>query len=124
MTMVTDDKTKSITFHYKKSSHFKTMHVDGVVGGLAPNGLIRATVFNERWPIPQSQTFHLLDNRFLGGPVDSEGIEGVVREVEADLVMSEDSAKQMLEWLQSTLTALQEVRAHNEAAGGVESDDE
>ena len=43
-----------IRFHYLKSPHFMTVHVDGAIGGPTPRGLLHAAVYAERVAIPNS----------------------------------------------------------------------
>jgi len=90
-----------LVFEYIKSSDFRTLHIDGIFGGLAPQGrFIHMAVFAERHPLPQ-KTFHALKAGMLG-PEDltkREGRVGIVRELEADLVMDIETARSMHEWL-------------------------
>ena len=48
-----DQKEKRARFDYIKSQFFRSVHVDGVFGGVIPSGKsIRMSIWNERWPIP------------------------------------------------------------------------
>src|SRR3989442_6878794 len=46
-------KPQDVTFHYIKSSQFRVVHADGIIGGVTPRGLIHIAVFSERPAIPQ-----------------------------------------------------------------------
>jgi hypothetical protein len=107
-----DEKEKRIRFDYIKSQFFRVIHVDGIFGGTSPIGkAIRMSVWNERWPIPK-QTVHEMDE--LGNllkEVVEERIQrdAIVREVEVDLVMDVDCAKQMREWLSRKIEQYDEI---------------
>ncbi len=107
-----DEKEKRIKFDYIKSQFFRGVHVDGVFGGITPSGKsIRMSVWNERWPIPK-QTVHETDDKGkLIKEIISERIsrDAIVREVEMDLVMDLDCAKQMRDWLSRKIEEYDEV---------------
>jgi len=100
---------KRIRFDYIKSQFFRTVHVDGIFGGLAPNGKsIRLSIWNERWPIPK-QTVYETDE--LGNLVKEyleERItrEAIVREVDVDLVLDIECAQQIRDWLSERIEEL------------------
>ena len=90
-----------IDFHWIKNASYRTVHVDGAFGGLSPKGdYINMSLFTERWPIPR-QTTHAV----IGGQIDSKnikeriGVEGIVREVEINLVFDSRTAQSMVDWL-------------------------
>ena len=88
-----------ITFHWIKSSCFRVVHVDGVVGAIAPNKLVHASVFSERHAIPIQEDWSLKPDKTLGERVSYVSRGGVVRELEADLVMAPEVARQFARWL-------------------------
>lgn len=90
---------EDITFHYIKTSNYRTFHVDGAYGGLCPNGNIYMEFFVERLPTPKKVTHVLNDNGTLGSPKSHEGKEGMVREIESGLVMDVVTAARLRDWL-------------------------
>ncbi len=107
-----DKKEKRVRFDYIKSQSFRSVHVDGVFGGVIPNGKsIRMSIWNERWPIPK-QTVHEMDeNGIVKGEIIQERItrDAIVREVEIDLVMDVECAKLMRDWLSTKLEEFESV---------------
>lgn len=101
---------KKVKFHYLKSSAFRTIHIDGVFGGLSPSGFLNVAFFNERWAIPQASTYNVNEDGTLGTEIQDErvGREGITRELEVNLVMSPSMAKRLHEWLSEKLSALPE----------------
>lgn len=107
-----DQKEKRIRFDYIKSQFFRVVHVDGIFGGTSPNGKsIRMSVWNERWPIPK-QTVHEMDEfgNLLKEFVEERiGRDAIVREVEVDLAMDVDCAKQIRDWLSLKINQYDEI---------------
>jgi hypothetical protein len=97
-------ESRKIRFHYLKSQLFRSMHVDGAIGGLSPNGQnIHISVYSEQLPLPTVVINEIDPDGKLGGEIKRIARDGVVREVEADLVLSLDSARALMEWLGRTI---------------------
>lgn len=58
-----DSNSKRLSFHYRKSSLFRVIKIDGVWGGVAPRQEIQMSVFNERLPLPEMEKVELPDDR-------------------------------------------------------------
>lgn len=108
-----------ITFHYVKSPQFRTVHADGIIGGVTPNGRnIHFATFAERAPIPQLTEVALelsADGAVgkLGETVNQTGRSGIVRELDVDVVMSIAAAKALRRWLKVQIdkaTAAQQLK--------------
>jgi hypothetical protein len=101
-----------IRFHMIKSNFFRVIHADGIFGGISPRGGIQIAFFSERQPIPQ-QMCHTLDAETgrLGDELEDQRItrDGVVREIEANVVMELPTAKSFLRWLEAKVTEADEV---------------
>ena len=115
-----NEKEKRVRFDYIKSQYFRSVHVDGIFGGVVPNGKsIRMSIWNERWPIPK-QTVHEMDEKgIVKDEITEERIsrDAIVREVEIDLVMDAECAKQMRDWLSVKLTEYEGVKLRSEPNG-------
>ena len=92
---------KSIRFHFEKSGDFRTIHCDGAIGGWNPTGYLFMGLFAERLPIPKIVTYDLKPDGTLDKETPSrwEGRDGVFRELEVGVVLSEDTAKRIHKWL-------------------------
>ena len=112
---VEDKEPQKIKFHYVKSNFFRVIHADGFFGGLTPQGKINIGVFNERRPFPDLviQEVDLATGK-LGSETLRTGRDGVLRELEANIVMDIDIAQVILEWLQRHIN---EARALQEKVG-------
>jgi hypothetical protein len=98
-----------VTFHYIKSAFFRVIHTDGVLGGATPQGHIHIAVFSERPAIPQVATHKLVvngDSATLGEEIERVGKEGIVRELETDLLMTREVAQRLYSWLGERLSGL------------------
>ncbi len=99
---------RSVTFHYIKSNHFRAIHSDGGIGGLTPSGLIHLSIYNERPALPQ-QAVHKIDNNghVSDSPEKVVTKNGIVREVEADILMNLQTARGLRDWLSLNIDALE-----------------
>ena len=106
-----------IRFHYLKSPSFRVVHCDGAIGSLSPQGYIAAAIFSERIPIPQ-QTVQIID---ANGAIGAENLgrrvqrEGIVREVEVELIMNISTAENLAQWLLKHVEAIKEITRLQEA---------
>lgn len=77
-----------------KSPSFRTIHVDGAVGGLTPNGHIQLAVYNERHPIPTKivRNIDIEANSVEELRAEREVRSGIVHELEANLMLTPDVA--------------------------------
>jgi hypothetical protein len=102
---------EKVAFHYIKTTDYHPIHVDGVIGGLTPKGLIHAAVFTEHAPIPQ-KTVQRIQDGVVGDEITDERVvrDGIVRDVAASLIMTPEMAQKLVEWLQSHLTKLAKVQ--------------
>ncbi|WP_145987240.1 MULTISPECIES: hypothetical protein [Bradyrhizobium] len=95
-----------IEFHFEKSRYFRVIHVDGAAGGFSPgNRNVHLAIFSERSPLPRTVVHNVADG-VLGAEIESrrESKKGVFREIEADLVMSIETAIALREWLNERIT--------------------
>jgi len=93
--------SNQIRFHYLKSAHFRTVHADGAIGSITPQGNIQMAIYSERIAIPREMVQEINSDGSLGSIIDSETIsrEGIVREMETDVMMSINVAKSIQKWL-------------------------
>lgn len=97
-----------VRFHYLKSSAYRVIHVDGIIGGLTPTNLIHFSFYTERPPIPTMVEFKAIDIggglMKLGAESGREGKQGVARDVEVGAVMTVDVAKKLRSWLDDKIS--------------------
>lgn len=106
-----EDIPKTIKFHFLKTSNFRNIHMDGVFGGITPRGYIQMSPFTERAPIPQV-TVHSLDSSGeLADEVRKERQtrDGIIREVDVNLIMDIRTAKLLLGWLNLRIQELERI---------------
>lgn len=97
---VKDAQKRTISFDYIKSNQFRVVHADGVHGGLSPRGqAIQMAFFSERQPIPQKETYHLVEGIKLAGLKDTVGRDAIIREVEVEVLMGLETASAIHKWL-------------------------
>ena len=99
--MNNSDEDNEVTFHLIKGSQFRNIYLDGAYGSLSPHNKIHVTLYAERNPIPQRITFDVADG--LEAETSRECKDGVIRDVEANLVMDPSTAQLMIELLQACI---------------------
>lgn len=93
-----EETPEKVTFSYIKSGQFRVMHVDGALGGITPRGNLHVALYSERPSIPKVMV-HRVEDNVLGPPETVEGRGGIVREIDADLVMTMQVAEELRDWL-------------------------
>ena len=95
-------------FHFIKSNSFRVVHCDGVWGGTTPRGYITMSVYSERSSLPQKVTHQVLDQGLIGQETGKEGKEGIIREVDVEVIMDLNMAKSLVTWLEGHIKFLEE----------------
>ena len=98
---------ENIELQYLKTSNYRTYYVSGVFGGGTPNGNIYMELFVERAPTPKIVVHKLGKNGSLGEEIKREGKTGIIREVEAGLVMDLKTASLLKEWLSEKIEQIE-----------------
>lgn len=97
--------------HFIKSGNFRVIHANGAWYGGDNQGNIHMTFFNERSPIPKMMVVNLNEQGIVVGEDESkrESKQGIVREMEVDIVMSFQVAMNLYQTLGENLKAIQEI---------------
>lgn len=105
--------SSAIQFHYIKNPAFRVLHVDGAYGGITPRGLIHCAVYSERPAIVRiaEQDFDAVASRPVGDQRTVDSREGIVRELDADLMMSLPTAMELRDWLTLRIDELTKLMA-------------
>lgn len=85
-----------IEFNYIKSNNFRVIHADGAVGDGTPRGDLFLVFYNERFPLPDSQTFNInKEGKIVSEVLDKRQVKsnGVMREVEVGITIDVNVAK-------------------------------
>ncbi|MEE8484374.1 MAG: hypothetical protein V3S46_07225, partial [Nitrospinota bacterium] len=95
----------SLDFYYIKTEQYRVFHVDGMFGGVSPSGKIFADLFVQKIPLPQIMKHKIAVDGKVGEEVKNKrvGKEGVVRVVEAGLIMDIDTAISFRDWLSAKI---------------------
>ena len=97
--------------HFIKSSCFRVVHASGAWYGGDGQGNLHLTIFNERTAIPRMTVVNLDEQGQVLGEDLSQRLskEGVIRELEVDIVFSIPSAVQFYRTLGENLKALKAI---------------
>jgi hypothetical protein len=86
---------KTLSFDIIKSNLFRSIHADGVWGGITPQGAFAFTFYNERFPIPQQITHEISPAGHVGNELPDARVtrKGIVREADICIYMNLNLAK-------------------------------
>jgi hypothetical protein len=108
---MTDERQPRVRFFYIKSNQFRVVHVDGAVGAITPRGNLHIAVYSERPAIPRQTEHELnLETGQLGEPISTEGKEGVIREMEVDLMLSAQATVELRDWLNKRIEEFDQIK--------------
>ena len=111
--MSEESPPESVEFHYIKSNGFRVVHADGVWGGPTPRGYITMSFYSERAPIPRRISLELKPpepnspDRTLGQEIVRDTKNGLVREVEVEVMVDLEMAKSLHGWLGEKVQTLE-----------------
>ncbi|HKQ45619.1 MAG TPA: hypothetical protein VJS47_09515 [Rhizomicrobium sp.] len=100
-TLTASNAPPKVAFDYIKSQYFRVVRADGAIGAVTPRGLIHFSLFSERPAIPRRTVHALNDDGTLGLQIESETVSrnSVVRELDVDIFLRPDVAKELHTWL-------------------------
>ena len=93
----------TVDFHYIKGPDFRTVHIDGAIGGITPSGFLHIAMYCERSTIPKTITHTILPDGTLGSAIKHKGKKGIARQMEIDIIVNEATAKSLKIWLDQKL---------------------
>ena len=104
-------RPSSVEFQFVKSPFFRVIHVDGIFGGITVRNNIHIGVFNERNPIPDSLIHEITPEGRIGNEISREPApsDRIIRELEADIIISRDTAVAIRNWLDDKIKELERV---------------
>lgn len=107
----------SISFEYIKSHFFRVIHVDGMHGGISPDLDIHMGIFTERWPFPKEVIHPIREDGTLGPEIREKRKtrKGLVREIDADIILDVATAKAMVKWLKEKVEEAEMFIAKNQS---------
>lgn len=101
---------RQIKFRYVFPENYNPTYCNGAFGGVSTHGEIVANFFLERMPIPNSIINQVNPDGSLGGVVSvdpNDYDETVIRYVSTGVVLSEDNAKAIYNWLGEQIQELE-----------------
>ena len=103
---------QKLRFHYIKSNYFRVIHADGAYGGVSPRRTIQINFYSERQPIPQLTVHGVAGDGALSGELPDERVvrDGIVREIEAGVIVTLEAAESLRDWLSDNINKLQEMK--------------
>jgi hypothetical protein len=102
-----------LLYHWIKSGLFRVVHADGAYGGISSRGFLHFALYNERAAIPRVSERDITvseDGSVSAGPErTTDSREGLVREVEVEIMMDYRTAVEFLEWFEQKVGILRKM---------------
>lgn len=114
----TKTASREVSFDYIKSPQYRTIHADGVHGGVSPRGYIQMAIWNQRHAIPTKTTHEVRDDGAIGDELRREGRDAIVREVDVTAIFDLQLAKAMVVWLVDKITRIEEIQQDQDSPEG------
>ena len=118
---------KAVRICNTDSLHLQTHYVDGATGTITQRNVLRATFYEESYPVPASEEHQLIHqggNQFGVNEtrtiVNPDGVVDINRESKVTLVLTRKGLAQLVPWLAERLTEL-EAAERADVAGGRET---
>jgi len=105
---------KQIKFKYIFDKNYNPVYCNGAYGGVNVQGEIVANFYLERIPIPNNVVHEINDDGNLSGIVSSDPNDldkVMVRYITNGIVLNEDSARAIYEWLGEQIQTIETRRA-------------
>lgn len=105
---------REIRFKYVFPEDYNPVYCNGAFGGMSTQGEIIANFYLERMAVPNSVTNSINPDGTLGGVVkiDPENLDdNVIRYISTGIVLNEESAKSIYNWLGKQIEELENQKA-------------
>ncbi len=100
-------EAQQVEFHYIKAPSYRSIFIDGAHGGMTPKGLLCMNVFQERPAIPQHEIYKVGKTGL--DLISQEGKSGVIRQIEASILMDYNTMKSVQKWLETKIKAFEQL---------------
>lgn len=101
-------RTKQLTFRYLKDPGYRLVPINGVWGGITPRGEIHMELFHESQAPPEVVVRSLTPKGGLGEEVDHQPPREISRTILVGVMLTEESAESMANWLHARVRQLRE----------------
>lgn len=98
-----DQAPRQVTFEYNQSNLFRVVHVEGAIASVSPNLGINIFFWSEHHSIPLAITYEVSPEGALGREIERITRNTIVREIEVSMSMSIDTAKSIIELLETAV---------------------
>ena len=108
-----DSNSNRLKFTYLKSNDFRVIKADGAWGGVTPRLEIQMSLFSERLPIPDFEEVDVSETTIKSLRTETK-TKGLIREVEAAVVLSSATARSLAKWLVDKADQIDKILAESE----------
>jgi hypothetical protein len=108
-----DALPEKIEYHYQKTPTYRTIHADGAHGGPTARGYLAITFYSERSSIPRKGERNVSvgddGEPKLGKEKVTETLGGVMRQLEATVMLDINAARELAIWVNRQVAQLEDL---------------
>jgi len=106
---------RRFSFKYQDAASFRTVRVNGVLGGSTPTGEIYMGVYTQRPSLPETSSLDVDEHGTPGQEILGPLQEDLIREMEVGLILDLPNAVAIRTWLDGHIKTLQQNLAQQQA---------
>jgi hypothetical protein len=106
---------RRVDFKYRDAASFRTVRVNGVLGGSTPTGEIYMGIYTQRPLLPETSYLEIDENGRPGQEILPLTPQALIREIEVGLILDLPNALAIRTWLDGNIKALQHNIAQQQA---------
>lgn len=104
------DSKETLDIFHVPSPGYQTYHADGALGGITPQGKIHISFYLEHGPIPERVKVEVKEDGSISDPIETEGKNGVIREMHCAVVMNLNVAETLIDYLGRIIQEIKQQR--------------
>jgi hypothetical protein len=104
-----ETESRKLQFFYQTAPFHRTTFISGAWAGITPSGLIQLGLFNDLRPMPEMVIQEVVGDT-LGAEIEKLEKRGVIREIEATVIMPLATAKLILPLIQQMIDQLDTIQ--------------
>lgn len=102
-------KPQTFNFKFVKNSDFKTVGVNGAVGGVTINGQVNMNFYIDAVDIPRDVEHTVENNKISLQPIKASNLQySAIREIPFGVNFDMNTAKNLLKWLQNQIATFED----------------
>jgi len=108
------DELQKVRIYYERSADFRTIYASGAFVAITPQSNIQLSTFNDLAPTPDVTLHRINPAGGIEAPIETISKQGLMRETQVCIIMTPDTAEQLIRVLGDMLKHLSESKIKSE----------